>query len=63
MGNQNKFLSRITKTLYYGKLPKTDRLSLPMTGKYKIIQYHFSNLDQFYLLIKQVGKRSKYSTL
>lgn len=31
MGNQNKFLTRITKTLYYGKLPKTDRLSLPMT--------------------------------
>lgn len=32
IGNQKNYLSRITKTLYYGKLPKTDTLSLPVTG-------------------------------
>lgn len=31
MDQHNRFLSRITKTLYYGKLPKTDRLSLPVS--------------------------------
>ncbi|KAJ8985003.1 hypothetical protein NQ317_016914 [Molorchus minor] len=30
-GDHKKYLSRITKTLYYGKLPKTDTLSLPVT--------------------------------
>lgn len=30
-GDHRKFLSRITKSLYYTKLPKTDRLSLPVT--------------------------------
>ncbi|CAH1286506.1 unnamed protein product [Diabrotica balteata] len=30
-GDRKKYLSRITKTLYYGKLPKTDCLSLPVT--------------------------------
>ncbi|KRT78859.1 hypothetical protein AMK59_7042 [Oryctes borbonicus] len=30
-GDHHNFLSRITKTLYYGKLPKSDRLSLPVT--------------------------------
>ncbi|KAJ8967526.1 hypothetical protein NQ314_002841 [Rhamnusium bicolor] len=31
IGDHKKYLSRITKTLYYGKLPKTDSLSLPVT--------------------------------
>ncbi|KAH1005551.1 hypothetical protein HUJ04_006511 [Dendroctonus ponderosae] len=31
IGDHQKYLFRITKTLYYGKLPKTDRLSLPLT--------------------------------
>ncbi|XP_063973543.1 protein CNPPD1 [Diachasmimorpha longicaudata] len=31
MGREDEFLSRITKSLYYSKLPKTDRLSLPVT--------------------------------
>ncbi|CAH1104186.1 unnamed protein product [Psylliodes chrysocephalus] len=30
-GDHKKYLSRITKTLYYGKLPKTDCLSWPVT--------------------------------
>ncbi|KAI4460921.1 hypothetical protein MML48_5g00016751 [Holotrichia oblita] len=30
-GDHHEFLSRITKTLYYGKLPNSDRLSLPVT--------------------------------
>ncbi|XP_071439359.1 protein CNPPD1 isoform X2 [Hetaerina americana] len=30
-GNHEEFLSRINKTLCYGKLPKTDRFSLPVT--------------------------------
>lgn len=30
-GDRKKYLSRITKSLYYGKLPKTDCLSLPVT--------------------------------
>ncbi|XP_056632204.1 protein CNPPD1 [Diorhabda sublineata] len=30
-GDRNKYLSRITKSLYYGKLPATDCLSLPVT--------------------------------
>ncbi|XP_022918358.1 protein CNPPD1 [Onthophagus taurus] len=30
-GEHRTFLSRITKTLYYGKLPTTDRLSFPVT--------------------------------
>lgn len=30
-GDHHKFLSRIKKTLYYGKLPTTDTLSLPVT--------------------------------
>jgi len=32
MGNHNEFLSRIKKTLYYGKLPSTERFSLPVSG-------------------------------
>lgn len=28
----DEFLSRINKTLYYGKLPTKDRLSLPISG-------------------------------
>ncbi|KAG5892426.1 hypothetical protein JTB14_003362 [Gonioctena quinquepunctata] len=31
IGVHNKYLSRITKTLYYGKLPNSDSLSLPVT--------------------------------
>ncbi|GFG37092.1 hypothetical protein Cfor_05761 [Coptotermes formosanus] len=31
MGNHNEFLSRIKKTLYYGKLPVTERFSLPVS--------------------------------
>ncbi|CAD6215815.1 GSCOCG00000629001-RA-CDS [Cotesia congregata] len=31
MGDHNLFLNRITKSLYYSKLPMTDRLSLPVT--------------------------------
>lgn len=31
VGNHHQFLQRITKTLYYGKLPTTERLSLPVT--------------------------------
>ncbi|CAH0554414.1 unnamed protein product [Brassicogethes aeneus] len=31
VGDHQKYLSRIKKTLYYGKLPKTDALSLPVT--------------------------------
>ncbi|KAJ9579852.1 hypothetical protein L9F63_004491 [Diploptera punctata] len=31
MGDHNEFLSRIKKTLYYGKLPNTERFSLPVT--------------------------------
>lgn len=31
MGNHNEFLSRIKKTLYYGKLPSTERFSLPVS--------------------------------
>ena len=31
MGDHNKFLSRIKKSLYYGQLPSTERLSLPVT--------------------------------
>ncbi|XP_011306324.1 protein CNPPD1 [Fopius arisanus] len=31
MGKEDEFLSRITKSLYYSKLPMTDRLSLPVT--------------------------------
>ncbi|XP_012263099.2 protein CNPPD1 [Athalia rosae] len=31
MGDHDEFLSRITKSLYYSKLPMTDRLSLPVT--------------------------------
>lgn len=31
VGSHDEFLSRIKKTLYYGKLPNTDRLSLPVT--------------------------------
>ncbi|XP_076266602.1 protein CNPPD1 [Rhynchophorus ferrugineus] len=31
MEDHQKYLSRITKTLYYGKLPKSDVLSLPVT--------------------------------
>lgn len=31
MGNHSEFLSRIKKTLYYGKLPITERFSLPVT--------------------------------
>lgn len=31
MGNHNEFLKRITKSLYYTKLPMTDCLSLPVT--------------------------------
>ncbi|PSN53286.1 hypothetical protein C0J52_04663 [Blattella germanica] len=31
MGNHTEFLSRIKKTLYYGKLPITERFSLPVT--------------------------------
>ncbi|KAK0174463.1 hypothetical protein PV327_010230 [Microctonus hyperodae] len=31
MGDHNEFLNRITKSLYYSKLPITDRLSLPVT--------------------------------
>ncbi|XP_018336889.1 protein CNPPD1 [Agrilus planipennis] len=30
-GDHNKFLQRIKKTLYYGSIPKTDCLSLPVT--------------------------------
>lgn len=30
-GDHHRFLSRIKKTLYYGKLPTTDTLSLPVT--------------------------------
>lgn len=33
MGQHDEFLTRITKTLYYTKLPKTERLSLPVSGK------------------------------
>ncbi|KAL3269058.1 hypothetical protein HHI36_008141 [Cryptolaemus montrouzieri] len=29
--DHQKYIARITKSLYYGKLPKTDRLSLPVT--------------------------------
>ncbi|XP_026461909.1 protein CNPPD1-like [Ctenocephalides felis] len=29
--DHGKFLNRITKTLYYGKLPNTDRFSIPMS--------------------------------
>ncbi|KAF5278451.1 hypothetical protein FQA39_LY05940 [Lamprigera yunnana] len=31
IGNHQEFLERITKTLYYGKIPSTERLSLPVT--------------------------------
>ncbi|KAF2882376.1 hypothetical protein ILUMI_23796 [Ignelater luminosus] len=31
IGDHQEFLNRITKTLYYGKLPPTERLSLPVT--------------------------------
>ncbi|XP_043254097.1 protein CNPPD1 isoform X1 [Colletes gigas] len=31
MGNHDEFLNRITKSLYYSKLPMTDCLSLPVT--------------------------------
>nr|CAD7589933.1 unnamed protein product [Timema genevievae] len=31
MGNHDEFLSRIKKTLYYGKLPMTERFSLPVS--------------------------------
>ncbi|KZC09630.1 PREDICTED: protein CNPPD1 [Dufourea novaeangliae] len=31
MGNHDQFLNRITKSLYYSKLPMTDCLSLPVT--------------------------------
>jgi len=31
VGSHQQFLQRITKTLYYGKLPSTERLSLPVT--------------------------------
>lgn len=31
MGDHDHFLKRIQKTLYFGKLPTTDRLSLPVT--------------------------------
>lgn len=31
IGNHQEFLDRITKTLYYGRLPSTERLSLPVT--------------------------------
>lgn len=31
MGSHNEFLSRIKKTLYYGKLPVTERFSLPVS--------------------------------
>lgn len=31
IGNHNEFFDRITKSLYYSKLPMTDRLSLPVT--------------------------------
>jgi len=31
MGNHDEFLDRITKTLYYAKLPATERFSLPVT--------------------------------
>ncbi|CAG9817292.1 unnamed protein product [Phaedon cochleariae] len=31
IGDHQKYLSRITKTLYYGKLPKSDCLSFPVT--------------------------------
>lgn len=31
MGNHDEFLSRIKKTLYYGKFPLTERLSLPVS--------------------------------
>lgn len=31
LGNHNEFFNRITKSLYYSKLPMTDRLSLPVT--------------------------------
>nr|XP_008198416.2 PREDICTED: LOW QUALITY PROTEIN: protein CNPPD1 [Tribolium castaneum] len=31
IGEHQKYISRITKTLYYGKFPKTDELSLPVT--------------------------------
>ncbi|XP_034242504.1 protein CNPPD1 [Thrips palmi] len=31
MGDHNKFSSRIKKSLYYGQLPSSDRLSLPVT--------------------------------
>lgn len=41
-GDHHKFLSRIKKTLYYGKLPKTDRFSLPVTGK-----VFFAKVDLF----------------
>lgn len=34
IGDHQKFISRIKKTLYYGKLPKSDRFSLPVTGKH-----------------------------
>ncbi|KAJ8879725.1 hypothetical protein PR048_020333, partial [Dryococelus australis] len=31
MGDHNRFLSRIEKSLYYGKLPLTERFSLPVS--------------------------------
>lgn len=31
VGDHNKFISRIKKSLYYGQLPSTERLSLPVT--------------------------------
>uniref|UniRef100_A0A1B6DA34 Protein CNPPD1 n=1 Tax=Clastoptera arizonana TaxID=38151 RepID=A0A1B6DA34_9HEMI len=31
VGDHDEFISRITKTLYYGKLPLTERFSLPVT--------------------------------
>jgi len=33
IGDHNKFLARVTKTLHYGYYPKSDRTSLPATGK------------------------------
>lgn len=37
VGNHQNFLKRIRKTLYYGQLPATECLSLPVTGSKSII--------------------------
>lgn len=37
IGDHKEFLKRITKTLYYGELPRLPCLSLPVTGMYKYV--------------------------